>query len=310
MSKFLKQTPALDTNMECIARHTDLSTLDSPEAWFLGAKHSLTTFCSLAIEPSSFDVPSSNWGWPSNVNSGFWDSCPTIPHPDNTFNVVFIQPIFHVLRRTEWPVLIKEAIRVLSLGNCLAIQVMDPVPKRAGPLLQAWMVQHLMPSLARRHLVLRPNIVLPGWLGEFTALSQTIVEAIEFPIRPSIASRNTTFERQDSSGSPRGTSRKASLHNPPAAIDENTSAQLGRKEVRIYASLIGKHLYQSMYEIFAPLETLQTLECGLHSQTSRWWWWDDPAILDECQRLDSAFELVTYFCRKKEACSSEDVGLQ
>src|SRR5437763_13829705 len=117
--------------------------IDSPEAWYLGAKHTQATVCSLATNPSSLDLPSSSWGWPLNVESGLWDSCPSIPHPENTFDLVLIHPIFHVLLCTDWPILIKEAFRVLIPGSCLAIQVMNPVPKRAGPLLESWTPQYL-----------------------------------------------------------------------------------------------------------------------------------------------------------------------
>lgn len=272
---------------------------DSPGAWLLGAKHSLATFCSLSIHQSSLDLPSSSWGWPPNIDSGLWDSCPVIPHPDNTFDVVLIHPLFHVLPCTHWPVLIKEAVRVLKPGNCLAIHIMDPVPKRAGPLLESWTTQYLALGLARRFMVSRPNLLLPGWIREFADLSETVVEAIELPIHAPITPRNATIETHEAS-SPRNNHRKANQRNPLDTIDEIPETP-GRDQVRSYASLVGKHLYRGMYEEFAPLEASPSLDDGPYSPTLRCWWWDDPEILDECRRFDSAFEMVMYMCRKDDA---------
>jgi hypothetical protein len=272
----------------------------------MGAKHSLANFCSLATEPSSLDLPSSSWGWPSNVDSNLWDSCPIILHPDNSFDAVFIEPICHILRCTDWPVLIKEAFRVLTPGNCLVVQVMDPVPKRAGPLLEAWTTQHFTLGLARKFMVSRPNLLLPSWLQESAAPSEMVVEAIEFPIKAPVIPQDIEFERQGSPSSRHNTHWKASKRNPLDTIDENPGAQKGREEIRTYASLVGKHLYQSMYKDLAPLEIMPILDTGPHPQSSRFWWWDDPAILEECQRFDSAFELVMYICRKGEAFSSDE----
>jgi SAM-dependent methyltransferase len=278
---------------------TDIEITDSPGAWYLGAKHTQATVCSLAINPSSLDLPSSSWGWPSNVESGLWDSCPSIPHPDNTFDVVLIHPIFHVLRCTDWPILIKEAVRVLIPGNCLAIQVMDPVPKRAGPLLEAWTTQYMALGLARKFMVSRPNLLVPCWIEEFaSSSSETVVETTEFPIYAAFTSRDAAFEVYEPS-SPRNTNRKVSQRRSLDTIDENPGAQ-GREEVRTYASLVGKHLYRSMYEEFAPLAASLTPDGGPHAPTSRCWWWDDPAILDECRRFDAAFEMVTHVYRKDD----------
>lgn len=296
--------------MKNLTSHTDLSITDSPGAWLLGIKHSLATFSSLATQPSSLDLPSSSWGWPSNVDSSLWDSCPNIPHSDNTFDVVLIEPILHVLRCTDWPVVIKEAVRVLTLGNCLAIQVMDSIPKRAGPLLEAWAAQHLTPGLARRDMVLRPNVVLPDWLKGITALSEMVVEAMEFPIHASIASRSTSSKRQDSTSSTHSSQQELSLCNSLAASNATSGSRDGHEEIRTYASLVGKHLYKGMYEDSAPLKTLPRPHCGPHPETSPCWWWDDPAILEECRHFDSAFELVTYVCRKEEAGQILEVGRQ
>jgi Methyltransferase domain len=242
-----------------------------------------------------------------NVDSGLWESCPAIPHPDNTFDLVFIHQIFHVLRCTDWPVLIKEALRVLVPGNCLAIQVMDPVPKRAGPLLEAWTTEHLALGLARRFMASRPNLLLPCWLNEFAALSETVVEAIELPIHAPITPRDTASEIHGGASRPRDTHGRASRRNSLDTIDENPIAK-GREEVRSYASLVGKHLYRSMYEEFAPIEGSPTLDGGPYSPASRRWWWDDANILDECRRFDTAFEMVTYTCRKDDGGSEQEDG--
>jgi hypothetical protein len=278
---------------------TNLLILDSPGAWYLGAKHSLATFRSLASEPLPLDLPSSSWGRPSNIDSDLWDSCPVIPHPDNMFDLVFIHQIFHVLLCTDWPVLIKEALRVLIPGNCLAIQVMDPVPKRAGPLLEAWTTEHLALGLARRFMASRPNLLLPCWLNEFAGLSETVVEAIELPIHAPIT------PPRDTAAGPRDPHGRASRRNSLVTIEENPLAK-GREEVRGYAALVGKHLYRGMYEEFAPIEGVPTLDGGPHAPASRHWWWDDPDILDECRRFDTAFEMVTYTCRKEDGCLEEE----
>ena len=277
---------------------TDMEIIDSPEAWYLGAKHTQATVCSLATKASSLDLPSSSWGWPLNVESGLWDSCPSIPHPENTFDLVLIHPIFHVLLCTDWPILIKEAFRVLIPGSCLAIQVMDPVPKRAGPLLEAWTTQYLALGLARKFMVSRPNLLVPCWMEEFAPSSEIVVETTELPIHTAFTSRDAAFEGYDPS-SPRSTNRKGSLRKSLDTIDENPGAQ-GGEEVRTYASLVGKHLYRSMYEEFAPFAARLTPNGGPHASTSRCWWWDDPAILDECRRFDAAFEMVTYVYRKDD----------
>lgn len=183
---------------------------------------------------------------------------------------------------------------------------MDPVPKRAGPLLEAWTTQHLALGLARKFMVSRPNLLLPSWLEECAAPSEMVVEAIEFPIKASALPPDIEFDRQGSPSSLHNTHRKASQRNALDTIDENPSAQKRREEIRTYASLVGKHLYQSMYKDIAPLETIPTLDTGPQPQSSRFWWWEDPAILEECQRFDSAFELVMYICRKGEAFASEE----
>ena len=126
----------------------------------------------------------------------------------------------------------------------------------------------------------------------------TVVETTELPIHTAFTSCDAAFEGYEPS-SPPSTNRKGALRKSLDTIDENPGAQ-GGDEVRTYASLVGKHLYRSMYEEFAPFAARLTPEGGPHASTSRCWWWDDPAILDECRRFDAAFEMVTYVYRKDD----------
>jgi len=276
-------------------QNTDVAILDSPEGWYLGAKHPQATFCSLGILPSSLDLSSSSWGSPPNVDGHLWPGCPLLSHPTNTFDVVLIHPLFHVLRCTDWPALLKEALRVLIPGGTLTISIMDPVPKNAGPLLEDWTTKHLVLGLARKFMVSRPSLLLPCWIEEFAAFPEPVVETMEFPIYSGFAVGGAGCEESKF----RNRQTKVSKRHSLPSIDEDPGAQ-AREEVQTLGLLAYKHLYQSLYEDFAPL--LDSSPLGYHSNPapSRSWWWDDPAILDECRRFDTAFEAITYVCRKDQ----------
>jgi hypothetical protein len=139
-------------------------------------------------------------------------------------------------------------------GGVLHLTLLDPspIPETLGPRLRTWLDTNLMLNLERQFRCLNPIRLFPIWLADagLRAEGSTIVRVRFQASLPSNGSRI----------SPTGT----------ALIDE--IADKVKNEMK---SVVGRLLWKDMW--------------GSYVEGDRWWW-EDKVVVEECERLGTAWE--------------------
>jgi len=107
----------------------------SAESWYLSTKYTEAIVHSLGTENLPFDLASSSWGLPPNLQLEQWSEFPRLDYVDAIFDVVIIaHHLFEKIKCTLWPLLIDEISRVLAPGGILIVSLMDALPRNSGPM--------------------------------------------------------------------------------------------------------------------------------------------------------------------------------
>lgn len=170
---------------------------------------------------------------------------------------------------------------------------MDPLPdaSSAGPKMRAWMEDNLILNLETQFRCLKPGRLLPIWLKDAgfavpAALSKSASE------RPGTAIDGATTYSANMTPPlspplsalpvPPAASRVTRLKFPALAKGEGgyaargTVEEKGKRELGMLSATVGRMLWREIWGSYV---------------TGDKWWWEDEAIVEECKRLGTRWEV-------------------
>jgi len=191
-----------------------------------------------------------------------------------------------ILHSSQWPAFVEECVRVLRPGGVLEITILDPIPRNCGPVLRHWTAKNLVLGLERRFLVTHPAMIIPLWLGEVPG----------FERRDRMIFTYSAIDVEDPDESRLASQETTDAHPQPEESDCRS-----RREIQRLRTAVGRYFYQALYCDLIP-EVSKRQPGNFEQQDSReairHWWWKDPAIIEECKKEGTMFEMITYKCVK------------
>jgi SAM-dependent methyltransferase len=255
------------------------------ESWLQAAtSHTSKIHCLLLSEAPGLTL---QWNSRPNMETKYWVDIPTLPYKDSCMDLISSRLIPLLLRSSQWPVFVQECVRVLRPGGVLEVTILDPMPRNCGPLLRLWTAKNLVLGLETRFLVTHPAMIIPLQLDDVSGFGR--LDSMTFAY--SATADEETHEL-------RLTSKE--MVDPHPQSDE--ANRRSRRDLQRLRTAVGRYFYQALYNDLVPeVSQRLTRDSELEPQESiRRWWWKDPAIVEECKKQGTVFEMVTYKCRKEE----------
>ncbi|OAP57248.1 hypothetical protein AYL99_07986 [Fonsecaea erecta] len=287
------------------------SVTGSPEAWYLSTKYSTSIIHSLGVDQLQFDLPSSSWGQPPNLQLEEWTNFPRLDYVDRIFDVVIVaHHLFERIKCTLWPLLIQEISRVLVPDAILVVSTIDAVPQRCGPMLSSWTQQTVMVNLLRRFMVPEPSLLLPSWLEEDGHFTPELVDRLQFPCGAALGLSPVPIHAASEAMDPVIRRRRKSYSSQlpgvrlAQVIEEPEPVKVTSQNPQDLAvSLTGWKFYERIYARFLPREREHShLQDGFSgSSLTRGWWTQDESILRECQKTQPCFEMAMFVYRRNHS---------
>ncbi|KAK3059620.1 hypothetical protein LTS18_010422, partial [Coniosporium uncinatum] len=194
-----------------------------------------------------------------------------------------------LLPASQLPALLKECHRVLAPGGLLELRLVEPVPERgsAGPLMEAWIEEHVIIGLERRFRCLRPGMLVPGWVRKagFRILASSTTKGLDGQVRRRLRlPAAVPAESDGSGGSGSGSGSGGGGGGGRGGGGEDVDAQV--------AMLVGRALWWDVWGGFVEDEDDEggAGRCG---------WWEDEEVVRECEELGTAWEVGTLFAVKE-----------
>lgn len=168
------------------------------------------------------------------------------------FGVVYSLALPAMLPSPEVPGMLKNIHRCLALGGTFHLTLIDPLPVTStlGPLMRSWIEENLVFNLEKSFRCMNPSKLFPLWLAD-----------------ASLRAEGSTITTVKFSAIP--------LTDKPDAATTDNEQPADRAIKQELRSMVGRMLWKEVW--------------GRYITADRWWW-EHADIIEECERLNTAWE--------------------
>ncbi|KAH8595901.1 hypothetical protein B0O99DRAFT_511189 [Bisporella sp. PMI_857] len=189
----------------------------------------------------------------------------TLPYASSIFSSIRALSLSVQLPASSLPAALKECHRIMISGGSLHLTILDPSPitSSLGPCLRTWLDNHLLLNLERQFRCINPSRLFPIWLADAGLRGE---------------------------GSTIATARFLACPSVSLCGSHSSADNLQMKGNLRDGSVDGKQISHTKHELQTQVGRMLWRELwGSFAQGERWWW-DDEAIVEECERMGTAWE--------------------